>query len=271
MRLQILAGALALPGAAFALSDSSPWVLLSTSKFRDAYNHNQIQTSAEVLRHTKDILATCPTDRYLVVTQPGVHAADLRGADGCSMPHLCRAVQDRRVQSRYTVSEVVGDVANFGIAKHIRTACAEKKKVVTVEEIGLASLPFHDRVSTLSENDAILASSLEMSTKSDSYTILLFSTPAEPAYEPDFIDSLHMDLKRDMEEIPTRPEENKTQRDTRSLFEKYQFFTPGIFMGLIVAILLLSILYVGLNALSSLEVSYGAFEKEMGPAAQKKQ
>jgi len=32
MRLQVIASALALPGAAFALSDSSPWVLLSTSK-----------------------------------------------------------------------------------------------------------------------------------------------------------------------------------------------------------------------------------------------
>lgn len=45
----------------------------------------------------------------------------------------------------------------------------------------------------------------------------------------------------------------------------------GIFMGLITAIVLLSILYVGLQGLSSLEVSYGAFDKEMGPAAQKKQ
>uniref|UniRef100_A0A0L0NHJ4 Protein BIG1 n=1 Tax=Tolypocladium ophioglossoides (strain CBS 100239) TaxID=1163406 RepID=A0A0L0NHJ4_TOLOC len=271
MRLQIFAGALVLPGAALALSDSSPWVLLSTSKFQDASNHDQIQTSSEVLRHTKEILATCLTDRYLVVTQPGVHAADLRRADGCSMPHLCRAVEDPRVRSRYTVSEVVGDVTNSGMAEHIKAACTKKKKAVTVEEIGLASLPSQDRASTLSENDAILASSLEASTKSDSYTILLFSTPAEPAYEPEFVDSLHMDLKRDVQGIPTRQEENKTQRDTRPLFEKYQFFTPGIFMGLIVAILLLSILYVGLKALSSLEVSYGAFEKEMGPAAQKKQ
>ena len=45
----------------------------------------------------------------------------------------------------------------------------------------------------------------------------------------------------------------------------------GIFMGLITAIVLFSILGVGLKALSSLEVSYGAFEKDMGPAAQKKQ
>jgi Na+-transporting methylmalonyl-CoA/oxaloacetate decarboxylase gamma subunit len=45
----------------------------------------------------------------------------------------------------------------------------------------------------------------------------------------------------------------------------------GIFMGIIVALIILSILGVGLKALSSLEVSYGAFDKEMGPAAQKKQ
>jgi len=41
-------------------------------------------------------------------------------------------------------------------------------------------------------------------------------------------------------------------------------------MGLLVGVILLSILGVGLNAIASLEVSYGAFEKEMGPQAQKK-
>lgn len=45
----------------------------------------------------------------------------------------------------------------------------------------------------------------------------------------------------------------------------------GIFMGIIVAIVLLSILGVGIRGLAGLEVSYGAFDKEMGPAAQKKQ
>lgn len=42
-------------------------------------------------------------------------------------------------------------------------------------------------------------------------------------------------------------------------------------MGLMAMFFMLAILYVGLKALSSLEVSYGAFDKEMGPAAQKKQ
>lgn len=42
-------------------------------------------------------------------------------------------------------------------------------------------------------------------------------------------------------------------------------------MALIALIILMSILYAGISALASLQVSYGAFDKEMGPAAQKKQ
>jgi len=42
-------------------------------------------------------------------------------------------------------------------------------------------------------------------------------------------------------------------------------------MGYLVGFFLLSILYVGIGSVSSLTVTYGAFEKEMGPAAQKKQ
>jgi hypothetical protein len=41
-------------------------------------------------------------------------------------------------------------------------------------------------------------------------------------------------------------------------------------MGLLVAFLLFSILGVGITAVSSLQVPYGAFDREMGPAAQKK-
>jgi len=44
----------------------------------------------------------------------------------------------------------------------------------------------------------------------------------------------------------------------------------GIFMGILVSFVMLALLAVGLNAISSLQVSYGAFEKEMGPSANKK-
>jgi hypothetical protein len=42
-------------------------------------------------------------------------------------------------------------------------------------------------------------------------------------------------------------------------------------MGLFVTLPLLMLLYIGLSALNSLKVSYYAFSREMGPAAQKKQ
>lgn len=39
-------------------------------------------------------------------------------------------------------------------------------------------------------------------------------------------------------------------------------------MGVFVVLILLSILYVGVSAIAGLQVSYGAFTKEMGAAAQ---
>jgi hypothetical protein len=42
-------------------------------------------------------------------------------------------------------------------------------------------------------------------------------------------------------------------------------------MAILTTAIVLTILFVGLKALSSITVPYGAFTKEMGPAAQKKQ
>lgn len=80
-------------------------------------------------------------------------------------------------------------------------------------------------------------------------------------------EAFHEDLKRDL----TARGDNSTVNSELPLFERYQYFTPAIFMGLFVGLLLFLILYVGITALSSLQVSYFAFSKEMGPSAQKKQ
>jgi hypothetical protein len=129
------------------------------------------------------------------------------------------------------------------------------------------------------------------------YTVIFTTTKVEkvvdelasqPVYEPQFeVGSvLKTDLKRDLRVRG----DNGTRPDLRPLFEQYQFLTPGmypppcvmdgaganavrigLFMGLLVGIIILSILYVGISGVSSLQVSYGAFDKEMGPAAHKKQ
>jgi len=104
------------------------------------------------------------------------------------------------------------------------------------------------------------------------YTVVYFSNPNEfKPYEAEFADSVHMELRRQAAPLQAVGRREGKAADKLPLFEKYQFFTPGIFMGLLAAFVMLSIVYVGISALSSLQVSYGAFEKEMGPAAQRKQ
>ncbi len=62
------------------------------------------------------------------------------------------------------------------------------------------------------------------------YTIVIFSDPNEfKAYEPEFTEPVHMDLRRHAEEelsfAGIRRKSNSTNH--LPLFEKYQFFTPG--------------------------------------------
>lgn len=111
----------------------------------------------------------------------------------------------------------------------------------------------------------------------DDHVLIFLSAPAEKLdhhdqlYEMDepYPTGFHQDLKRDVE-IQARASSNSTMQDGLPLFEKYQFLTPGLFMGLTVSLLLLVILWVGVSAIAGLEVSYAAFSKEMGPQAQNK-
>lgn len=65
------------------------------------------------------------------------------------------------------------------------------------------------------------------------YTVVMFSDPNEfQVYEPEFIESVHknhLDLRRAVEQpvLAGARRASNTTRDTRPLFEKYQFFTPG--------------------------------------------
>jgi len=106
------------------------------------------------------------------------------------------------------------------------------------------------------------------------------------ADEP-FPSAMRTDLKRDLNSHVRRAKNTTTSSNNVPLFEKYNFLSPGmsctalgplkkltsigLFMGIFVMIILFSILYVGVNAVASLQVSYFSFSKEMNPANQKKQ
>jgi hypothetical protein len=115
----------------------------------------------------------------------------------------------------------------------------------------------------------------------EDYTLIYTTTPLDELASKALLEEEHppyemenaygnydqMELKRDLSSHVRRA--NST--NSAGLFERYQYFTPGLFMAFSAIIPLFLILLVGIRALLSLEVSYFAFSKEMGPNAQRKQ
>ncbi|KKY34410.1 putative er protein big1 [Diaporthe ampelina] len=289
-----------LASTAAAFSDSSPLVLFSTSKLLiPAGETSQLQSTSRALHTTHDILASCPTSRYVLISQPNVHASDLRNPHSgvCHSANLCSAVDGQAVRGRYDVAEVIGDdISLDGLSNYIQAACAEqgKKDGLAVEGHRLEALPAQKgeaRATKLAENGEHSSANVlqkhmtdrkadveiggilsDTQASGDDYTVIYFSSPHSSAvYKSEYVESaaIQMELKRQTGDI-VEPRAGNASDRSAPLFVKYQFFTPGIFMGIVALIIMLSLLYVGLSAVASLEVSYGAFDKENGPAAQKK-
>ncbi|KAI1115848.1 ER protein BIG1 [Nemania sp. NC0429] len=273
MRFSVTAAVVGLCASAHAFSDSSPFILFSTVKLSRSIPQDQLQSSSSVLASTKQLLESCPTNHYLVVSQPNLNAAHL--SSKAAVPKLADSLS--RAASSYSVAEVAGELDVKSIANYIREKCELPRSAVDVIELSPVPSSAAESAKTLKENDDELGLVLEQykAAAGDSYTVIYAGGPRTEkpqTYTAEFTDSGagHSELKRQLHGTSGAKRQQKSDKNL-PLFEKYQFFTPGIFMGLIALIILLGILYSGISALASLQVSYGAFDKEMGPAAQKKQ
>ncbi|GIZ49214.1 hypothetical protein CKM354_001224900 [Cercospora kikuchii] len=286
---------LAAASSAYALRDASPFLLLSTERLdQTSLRSEQISTSAHIESGLEPTLSLCGSSVYVFVEQSAIHAADLRQEN---MPKLARRAARDEYKSVVQIPTAIGEIDAERLAAAVSRQCGGKRMSVeeftsstskpTAAVIGplvhAAPRGDHDlRKESLQQADAELDSHLHsVLANHTAHTIIYIGTPsrseqgAEIDYEaentPPGHNGLHTDLKRDVQHGLKRQPKSDNPQDKLPLFEKYQFLSPGIFMGLVVAFLLLSILYVGLNAISGLEVSYMSFSKEMGPAAQKKQ
>ncbi|KAI1261257.1 BIG1-domain-containing protein [Xylariaceae sp. FL1019] len=269
MRLSTVAATAGICAGAHAFSDSSPFIIFSSVKLSSPKSEAQLQSSTSILESTKQILSSCPTDRYILVSQPNLNAAHLSSQN--AVPRLRESLDS--ASSSYTVSEVAGDIDLKSIISYIKETCGTPN--YAIDEVNLAPLPSGsaEREKVLEENDIYWDSVLSHQRSSgDSLTVIYTGGPrteTPQTYTAEFPDHGVGELRR-RDDGAIKRKESK-ERDTRPLFEKYQFFTPGIFMALIALIILMSVLYAGISAVASLQVSYGAFDKEMGPSAQKKQ
>ncbi|KAK4694960.1 hypothetical protein P7C71_g2705, partial [Lecanoromycetidae sp. Uapishka_2] len=258
-----------------AFKDTSPFFLFSTSKLL-AISPNLV--SADSLRKLViPHLTECRSDTYVIVSQPGVEAADF--ADEYTAPRLREKMNgdDMSIRSSFSVTDVLGLISGDELSKVIQDRCeashlrvdastgsfdiAEDSKPRVIH-VDFPALPRGAvRSQRLLEHDAFLASMLDM-IASKKYTVVYTTSPASAAHHTEPADSeayemdsqfqahLHTDLKRDLSHQKRAFDGNITLVDG-PLFERYQYLTPGV------------------TGVASLQVSYAAFDKEMGPSAQK--
>lgn len=256
-----------------------------------------IAQSSSITTDVLEALKECPTRNYVVVEQEGVSAADY--ADGRSTPRLTQYMAGNHDDVRTTVSvpEIVGKVNVAEITTYLQTKCGPSEHIKSVQldtppaSKALRSL-YMGQQGTLDNStwkghqltctDQFLEDSFSKYAEAQDYTVIYITTPPSESQakaqleaeqhtyemENSFGDAVQMELKRDTTAHYKRA--NSTSSEG-GLFERYQYFTPGLFMGFAAIIPLFLILLVGIRALTSLEVSYFAFSKEMGPNAQKKQ
>lgn len=243
----------------------------------------QVQTAEAVLGTTKEFLKTCPSDIYVIISQPGLTASDF--FKQAAFVHVKTTVANGlNINAVLSVSEMVqaeGDVVE-DLVGQIRDSCGGE--IPVVESLKKGNEPIVDgqkrivvrvldsppvdgtRAESLANTgmlhpmkcdsglllhanhkltitDALLQASFleELSTVSGpSYTFIYHTSPLtqileEPEAEPAYYDAefesspSHIDLKRDFR---IRDDNSSGEYDTRPLFEKYQYFTPGLLCSL---------------------------------------
>ncbi|TQS36272.1 hypothetical protein Golomagni_03280 [Golovinomyces magnicellulatus] len=281
-----------------AFKDTSPFLLFSSSSLSNSieqFPKEQIASRDHVLKTTESFLSQCPSDTYLILLQPSISASQLSNESS----QIRQLAENTHFPVRVSIRDTVGLKMEDGarILRYLETKCGSKGVVgwpldgVMEQKESGKSLAILDK---LEENEIISGSNpevldgiiinlidylekslvyekLKSMMRLANYTLILLTTPKSAQQNALSIDEFqkmtsHSELRRG---LAARGHIISSNADLRPLFEKYQFFNPGLFAGIMVSMIILSILSVGIRAISSLEVSYGAFEKEMGPEKQK--
>ncbi|KAF7192634.1 hypothetical protein HII31_06040 [Pseudocercospora fuligena] len=294
MRLQRSIALLAAASSTYALSDSSPFFLLSTEKSQSIPS-DQLATASHLEDNLISALSKCDSNFYFFVTYPGLHSRDLSSND--AMPEFQKRLKNSDYKSIVQIAEVIGTTDIARVAHSVSQNCRieeyslkdgipEHKNKAIFGPMTFPSLTSDSdaRREAIQSQDWLFNSQIkDLIANHTKHTIVLVGVPStteeekslewEQENEPPFERNMHTDLRRDVETGFKRQAKKKSDnpQDELPLFEKYQFLSPGIFMGLVVFLLLFVILYVGITAIAGLQVSYMSFSKEMGPNAQKKQ
>ena len=226
---------------------------------------SQLQSASSLTADVSLSLSRCPTDHYIVILQPDVLPTDF--STPSKVPVLSSKFKDDmnwsnfRLQAAASVSDVVGHIDVNSWREILEDSCGASTYIVDGEPAtwqiwdaakmqtplvlginlpSLAGLTGEARDKALRNHDLILGELLKMTSN---YTVL-YTTSVEPVVQqPEDIESkqyemetpldlqheaMHVELKRNLGESSLQRRANDTLPNG-PLFERYQFFTPGMF------------------------------------------
>ncbi|KAK9377096.1 BIG/ATPase V1 complex, subunit S1 [Lipomyces chichibuensis] len=269
--------------AVYAFEDTSPLMLLASKKISAVHDHlsSASITSAEHFHDlARKLVSEFQAGTYIVVSQPGLHASDFSTATAESTtPHLRKLYQ--QAETAYAVRNAHGAFSMETLEKHIVDtwgaetividAASDAFTIPSSENPKLVRVDFpvlpvdYTRASALADNDAFLYSIMSL-LSSDDFAVVYTSTPiSRPFIAKRNAVSYASDATTPINSSDYSNTLAAAARTDGSIFTRYQFFTPGMFMAIIASIILVVILGVGLYSIASIKISYDAFEKEMGP------
>lgn len=126
-----------------ACTDKAPSPRLSRPISQD-----QLQSSSRVLESTKQLLESCPTNHYLLVSQPNLNAGHL--SSKAAVPKLSDSLG--HAASSYSVAEIAGELDMKSIATYIREKCELPRSAVDVIELSPVPSSAADSAQTLKDN-----------------------------------------------------------------------------------------------------------------------
>lgn len=244
---------------------------------------NSLSTS-KMMESTRHILDSCPADAYILVNQPGLHASDFDHHEDIA-PHLASLVDD--AASVHEAPNVYYDDSNDEYLSEIKEFLMEKcsaklldvdpttgafdtyvdttPRVITMDFKSAGDKDSKDRKDQLRKHDDYLYSLVSL-LPSPNYVLIYTSTPHAFTGTGDKSDAVINTAESNKN---SSSGDNKLPGD--SLFENYQFFSPGIFMSIIVSIFLLIVLSQAVTWISQLQVSYKSFEGKRENTSSKQQ
>ncbi|ANB13458.1 hypothetical protein AWJ20_1749 [Sugiyamaella lignohabitans] len=296
----LLASIGTLSGLASAFQNTVPFIVISNTRGPSSTHQSEFSgletpkswSLVSVVEGVEGLVKSCSYDTYIVVKQYNAQDSDLSISN---MPHLAdlanNAKYTKKFESLYS-DKNVPYLTQFLVSNYITNTCPVE--VVRVDgdtgsvdanihvdatprlyelEMPIESYDKDIRAKVVRDTDNIIYSII--STLPSPNFVVIYSGEVQPE-NLIFSDSSQQNPKisvsvEDVLEESTKTSEVNNSDATKltvthasasytSLFHDYQFFSPGVWMGSLVSVLFLTILYIALSWLSSLQVSYKAFE-----------